>query len=60
LEVPSPKRLSIDERRWNEAKETMAQQALDSGSPGNNPRVPSAAEIVRLYDAVWTATRVRL
>lgn len=60
LEVPSPRSLSIDEHRWNEVKETMAQQALDSGSPGNNPRVPTAGEIVRLYDAVWNATRVRL
>jgi len=60
LEVPSPQRLSIDERRWNEVKETMALQALASGSPGNNPRVPSAEEIVHLYDTVWNATRVRL
>jgi alcohol dehydrogenase len=27
----------------------MAQQALASGSPGNNPRVPSVEEIVELY-----------
>lgn len=53
LEVPSPRRLGIDERRWNEVKPTMAQQALASGSPGNNPRVPSAEEIERLYDLVW-------
>jgi hypothetical protein len=31
----------------------MAQQALASGSPANNPRVPSAAEIIALYDLVW-------
>ena len=30
-----------------------AEQALASGSPGNNPRVPSADEIVALYDQVW-------
>jgi alcohol dehydrogenase class IV len=60
LEVPSPRMLSIEERRWDEVKETMAQQAIASGSPGNNPRVPTAEEIVRLYDAVWSATRVPL
>jgi len=27
----------------------MAKDALDSGSPGNNPRVPTADEIVELY-----------
>ena len=31
----------------------MAEQALASGSPANNPRVPSKAEIVALYRAVW-------
>jgi alcohol dehydrogenase class IV len=28
---------------------TMAAQALASGSPANNPRVPTAAEIMGLY-----------
>jgi len=27
----------------------MAKDALDSGSPANNPRVPSLEEIVDLY-----------
>jgi alcohol dehydrogenase class IV len=31
----------------------MAEQALASGSPQNNPRVPTAAEIVDLYKAIW-------
>jgi alcohol dehydrogenase class IV len=31
----------------------MAEQALASGSPGNNPRIPDADEIVALYDRVW-------
>ena len=32
---------------------TMARQALASGSPGNNPRVPTEAEIIDLYETVW-------
>jgi len=32
----------------------MAEQALASGSPNNNPRVPGAAEITALYQEVWT------
>jgi alcohol dehydrogenase class IV len=32
----------------------MAAQALASGSPANNPRVPSAAEIEALYRATWS------
>ena len=31
----------------------MAEQALGSGSPNNNPVVPDAAAIVALYREVW-------
>ena len=31
----------------------MAEQALASGSPANNPRVPDEAEIISLYRAVF-------
>ncbi len=33
----------IDEASWFGSLELMAEQALDSGSPANNPRVPEAA-----------------
>jgi len=49
LEVPTPARYGIDADTWNGLLPTMAQQALASGSPGNNPRVPTADEIVALY-----------
>ena len=55
LEVPSPKAYGIDEAKWNKLIPTMAKQAIASGSPGNNPRVPSAAEIETLYNQVWQA-----
>jgi alcohol dehydrogenase class IV len=32
---------------------TMTTQALASGSPQNNPRIPSAAEIEQLYREIW-------
>jgi alcohol dehydrogenase class IV len=32
----------------------MAEQALASGSPNNNPRVPTAQEIIALYRQVWS------
>ncbi|SDF49461.1 Alcohol dehydrogenase, class IV [Limimonas halophila] len=53
LEVPTPKSYGIDPERYQAVKETMAEQALASGSPGNNPRQPSKAEIMDLYDRVW-------
>lgn len=53
LDVPSPKRHGLDEARWFGLLDTMAEQALASGSPGNNPRVPSREEIVDIYRRVW-------
>lgn len=55
LEVPSPGAWGIDEAAWEGALETMASQALASGSPANNPRVPNALQIVTLYREVFTA-----
>jgi prephenate dehydrogenase len=49
LGIPSPKAHGIDGARWAELLPTMASQALASGSPANNPRVPEAGEIVALY-----------
>ncbi len=54
LGVPTPAAFGIDEATWTAKLPLMAQQALASGSPGNNPRVPDAAEIVTLYNEVWT------
>lgn len=53
LSVPSPRSHGISEARWFEVVPEMARQALASGSPGNNPRVPEAAEIERLYAEVF-------
>jgi alcohol dehydrogenase class IV len=53
LGVPSPAAYGIDRQRWEEVKETMAVQALASGSPGNNPRVPTVEEIKDLYDRAY-------
>ena len=54
LSVPTPAAYGIKETDWNGKMALMAEQALASGSPGNNPRVPDAAEIVTLYREVWT------
>ena len=53
LEVPSMAAFGIDETRFMELRQLMAEQAQASGSPGNNPRVPSQAEMVELYEQVW-------
>jgi alcohol dehydrogenase class IV len=53
LSVPTPRAYGIDERRWQALLPVMASQALASGSPANNPRVPSASEIEDLYRQAW-------
>ena len=55
LAVPAPRDYGIDADLWESKLELMAEQALASGSPANNPRVPDAAEIVALYRAVYAA-----
>jgi len=53
LLVPTPKSYGIDAARWNALLPLMAEQAIASGSPGNNPRVPDAATIQSLYREAW-------
>lgn len=53
LEVPSPAAYGIDAGKWEALLPLMADQALASGSPGNNPIVPSAEQIQALYRRVW-------
>lgn len=49
LNIPGLTGLGIDADKLMALAPTMAQDALDSGSPGNNPRIPTTAEIVELY-----------
>ena len=53
LQVPSPKQYGMDKKQWDAVVKTMAQQALASGSPDNNPRIPTAGEIVELYERAY-------
>ena len=54
LEVPTPAEFGIDKAAWDGRLDLMAEQALASGSPANNPRAPDKAEIVALYQVVWS------
>jgi alcohol dehydrogenase class IV len=57
LAVPSPAAYGIDEGAWNGKVGLMAELALASGSPANNPRVPTKQEIIAIYREVWTGAR---
>ena len=43
----------VDERAFRDAVPGMARDALASGSPANNPLVPSEADVARLYHACY-------
>jgi alcohol dehydrogenase class IV len=51
--IPSLRQLNVEEARYEAVLEKMAADALASGSPANNPREPTAAEIVELYRRVY-------
>ena len=50
VEVPSLTDLGVTAERLHEVANAMAADALASGSPAHNPRVPTPAEIVDLYE----------
>jgi alcohol dehydrogenase class IV len=60
LSVPTPSGFGISQADWDSKMALMAEQALASGSPNNNPRVPTSSEIVALYRAVWTGAPVNI
>ncbi len=53
VEVPTPRAYGIDRRDWDTLVPLMAEQALASGSPNNNPLVPTDEEIRDLYARIY-------
>ncbi|WP_417225447.1 iron-containing alcohol dehydrogenase [Amphritea sp.] len=53
LAVPTPEQFGIERSHFFDQLPVMAEQALASGSPNNNPRVPDANEIIELYKQLW-------
>lgn len=53
LQVPSLKEFGVDGNHFSKNLQTMAKQAISSGSPSNNPRVPDIEDIVKLYKKLW-------
>lgn len=53
LEVPSMSQFGIAKQQYTDLLDTMSEQALASGSPANNPLVPSKDIIKRLYRDIY-------
>jgi alcohol dehydrogenase class IV len=49
LNIPNMKDYGLDKEKFSQVVSKMATDAIASGSPGNNPRVPSHEEVVELY-----------
>ncbi|MDR0237003.1 iron-containing alcohol dehydrogenase [Acinetobacter sp.] len=54
LKVPTLAEFGVDKQYFDEVVQTMAEQALASGSPSNNPIVPTVEQMVSLYQKLWS------
>lgn len=54
LGIPNLKAWGINDEQFENSLEKMATDALASGSPGNNPRIPTKEEIIDLYRVAFT------
>ena len=55
LEVPSMRAFGIDRDAFSGALGQMAEDALRSGAPNNNPRIADKEEIIDLFLQAWSA-----
>lgn len=53
LQVPKMSGFGIEQSRYGQLIDTMADQALASGSPANNPIVPDKLALTALYQQVY-------
>lgn len=53
LKVPTLAEFGVDKSHFDRVVETMAEQALASGSPDNNPRIPNIEQIITIYQQLW-------
>jgi len=53
VRIPSLQELGVEKNKLEELAPTMADAAIASGSPGNNPRQPTKEEIIELYSITY-------
>ena len=58
LEVPTLQEFGVSRDRFFELVPQMSVQAIASGSPANNPVVPSEEQVCLLYERVWVSGEV--
>lgn len=55
LKVPTLAEFGVNKVDFDRVLNTMVEQAFASGSPNNNPRVPTKEEMLSLYQSLWHA-----
>ncbi|WP_240376234.1 iron-containing alcohol dehydrogenase [Bacillus piscicola] len=60
LDIPNMREWGVDEEKFHDNLSKMAEDALDSGSPANNPKVPKKEEIIELYRKAYIYTYPQL
>ncbi|WP_246238228.1 iron-containing alcohol dehydrogenase [Alkalicoccus luteus] len=53
LSIPNLKAWGVEADKFQSVLDKMASDALDSGSPANNPKVPTKEEIIDLYKEAY-------
>ena len=53
LQVPTLKDFGVDKATFMKVVNTMCEQAIASGSPNNNPKVPDLNDIKTIYLGLW-------
>lgn len=53
LNIPNMKEWGIDIQAMNKVVKKMAKDSLASGSPANNPKIPTEDEIEKLYQICY-------
>jgi alcohol dehydrogenase class IV len=56
IEIPCLKDLGVDKGKLEELAPQMAEDAIASGSPGNNPRQATKEEIIELYMLAYSGS----
>lgn len=54
MKIGNLKQWGIEEYAYYQAIPKMAEDALASGSPGNNPKIPTLEELMELYKIAYT------
>lgn len=53
LQVPTLMEFGADKAEFDRVVTTMVEQAFASGSPNNNPRIPTKEEMLKIYNDLW-------